>query len=264
MKTKIIIIIAIMTAVAIVSTRSCLAKKQRKKQDLAAAKAETVIATSRQGTTHANREDIATTQKLKEVIKKEYIPYIADTLAPILKIKEQQITELTRVKAELSGELRAAYKTIDTLRNGARDSIITYKGPYMELSTHSNSQTVRYRYHALLNILGYRKRKNAFSRYRNFIDVSSPDPNFRINGLERYKKQVSFTKNKMALSWNSHLVMGLKDQRYNRLSTGLNLNIAPEGRLSPYVGAGYLFSLYYTGEITPYIQGGVNMDLLKF
>lgn len=264
MKT-IIIVVAITAAAAFVSYRSCVARKQQEKQDRAAAKTGTVIFAGRHGTTHANREDRATAEQLKEVIKREYIPYIVDTLAPLLKIKEQQITELTRVKAELSGALRVAYRTIDTLRNGGRDSVITYKGPYMEVSAHSSSQTVRYRYNALLNLIGFRKRKGPFSLYRNFIDVSSPDPGFRINGLERYKKQVGFPKDKMALSRNGNLVMGLKDQRYNnRLSTGLSLNAAPEGRFSPYVGAGHRFSLYYTGEIRPCIQGGVNMLLFKF
>ncbi|SDE20306.1 hypothetical protein [Niabella drilacis] len=140
----------------------------------------------------------------------------------------------------------------------------TYTGPHFWAATNSSSQAIRYRYHAVLDIIGYRKRKSLFGRYRNFIDVSSPDPDFHINGLERYKKPVAFPKDRFALTWNSTLVTGLRDQQSNLLSTGLQFHITPDGRLSPYIGAGYLYSLYNAGKMVPYIQGGINMDLLKF
>ncbi len=211
--------------------------------------------------THARTENkpVQATESLTQ--------YAIDTLAPALKIATEQIAELTRVKAVLSGELKAAYATIDK-QNG---SIRTYyPGRFMNAYTNTIDSTMNYIYNAELLFVDVLDKKKLFAgKRKSYLDIFSPDSNFRINSVQRYRRQMPVRKDKIWISAVAESGWGLDPIVLRSLSGGLELRVNPEGVLSGYFGAGYgalVNQSLPAGDklFTPYGRAGIAITPVKF
>ncbi|GEJ46003.1 DUF6808 domain-containing protein [Chryseobacterium sp. ON_d1] len=142
-------------------------------------------------TTHGTFE-----QKEGEVIQnhitKNYITYVQDTLAPALNIATEKIDELTRAKLVLEGQLKASKIQREKDR-------VYYENKYLQIVSNTNDSTVDYKYNAIVDIVKYNERKWLLGPEKTYIDISSPDKNMKINGVEHFKKRIDVKPKKLGL-----------------------------------------------------------------
>lgn len=105
-----------------------------------------------------------------------------DSIAMALNVANDKITELTRVRAALTGRLKASIITMDSLNNRT----YTFSGRFLNAILTERDSMLKYKYNAEISIVKYRKRKNLFSPEYSYIDLSSNDPNMKINGLYQF------------------------------------------------------------------------------
>lgn len=189
-----------------------------------------VVYQAKDSTTHARVEAIKPVQKQRksdpiEIVSKEYETYVKDTLAVALNVAVNKINELTRVKAKLEGELKAT--KIELAEN--KEKRVYYEDKYLSVITQEDSlgnpQKLNYAYNAELNIANFSQRKNFWNKERHYVDVSSPDKNFKIYGLEHYKKEIYI--------------------RPKPIGIGLQFGygITDNFKISPYMGVGVSYNL---------------------
>lgn len=160
-----------------------------------------------------------------QIASKEYEAYVKDTLAVALDIAVSKINELTRIKAKLEGELKAT--RVELAEN--KEKRVYYEDRYLSIVTQEDStgspQKLNYAYNAELNIANFSQRKNFWNKERHYIDVSSPDKNFKIYGLEHYKKEIYIRPKSVGI--------GLQ----------FGYGITDDFRISPYMGVGVSYNL---------------------
>lgn len=148
-----------------------------------------IIYTDKDSAQHLQQK-VVPTPEISQSITNNYHTFVSDTLAPALKIATEKTNELTRIKARLEGELQATKMEITK----EKTERVYYENKYLSIVTESDTlgkpKNLKYQYNAELNIAHFSKRKNFFSKEEHFIDVSSPDKNFKVNGLEHFQKQI--------------------------------------------------------------------------
>lgn len=130
------------------------------------------------GTFKQNEGEVVTNH-----ITKNYITYVQDTLAPALNIATEKIDELTRAKFLLEGQLKASKVQREKDR-------IYYENKYLKIVSNTKDSTLDYKYDAIVDIVKYSERKWLFGKENTYIDISSPDKNMKINGVENFKKRI--------------------------------------------------------------------------
>ncbi|KPE50135.1 DUF6808 domain-containing protein [Chryseobacterium indologenes] len=116
-------------------------------------------------------------------ITKKYMTYVQDTLAPALNIATEKIDELTRANFILEGQLKASKEQREKDR-------IFYENKYMQIVSNTADSTLIYKYNAVVDIVKYNERKWLLGKENTYIDISSPDKNMKINGVEHFKKRI--------------------------------------------------------------------------
>lgn len=119
-------------------------------------------------------------------ITKQYVTYVQDTLAPALNIATEKIDELTRAKFDLEGKVKAYKIELDANKKEKA----YYQNKYLQIATNSSDSTLEYKYNAIIDIVKYKERKWLLGKERSYIDISSPDKNLKINGVEHFKKSI--------------------------------------------------------------------------
>ena len=184
----------------------------------------TEIYKDRDSITHAQQE-VKPSSSPEMSISNNYYTYVQDSLAPSLKIAKGKIDELTRINAKLEGELKA---TREELSENKERSLF-FENKYLSIITTEDSTRqnprLKYSYNAEINVVQFSKRKNIFSKQRNYIDVSSPDKNFKINGLEHFKKEIILRPKRIGVGFQA--------------GYGINENLT----ISPYLGIGLSYNL---------------------
>ncbi|MCQ9638592.1 hypothetical protein MP478_04255 [Chryseobacterium sp. WG14] len=126
-------------------------------------------------------------QKEGEVINnyvtEKYMTYVQDTLAPALNIATEKIDELTRAKFTLEGQLKA-------VKDQREKDRIYYENKYMQIVSNTLDSTIKYKYNAIVDVVKYQDRKWLLGKENTYIDISSPDKNMKINGVEHFKKRL--------------------------------------------------------------------------
>ena len=121
-------------------------------------------------------------------ITKNYRTYVYDTLAPALKIATGKISELQQIKATLEGTVNAQKIIIDNQKN----RLTYYNGKYFSATTKTDTvgnSDLDYKYQAQLDIVTEDKSK-LWGKEKQEVTITSPDKNFRINGVEHFKKEI--------------------------------------------------------------------------
>lgn len=66
-----------------------------------------------------------------------------------------------------------------------------YQNKYLSLVSIPADTVIQYKYNAVIDVAEYEKKDGLFGKKKRFIDISSPDPNFKINGVERFRKEIT-------------------------------------------------------------------------
>ncbi|WP_312303920.1 hypothetical protein [Chryseobacterium sp.] len=142
-------------------------------------------------TTHGTFEE-KEGEVINNHITKNYITYVQDTLAPALNIATEKIDELTRAKLVLEGQLKASKIQREKDR-------IYYQNKYLQVVSNTSDSTLDYKYNAIVDIVKYNERKWLLGSEKTYIDISSPDKNMKINGVENFKKRIDVKPKKIGL-----------------------------------------------------------------
>lgn len=183
------------------------------------------------------------------------ITYTADTLLPALqaaaqanKEKDVQIEELTRINGSLTGEITGYQKKIDELGR----EVLRYEDKYIVIEQHDS--TVSYSGDIKIDVVGFSTRK------KSYVDISSPNKNFKLNGVERFRQNLTPYKEKGNLSAELGLSVGLRNPT-SLWKAGAIFKFNPAGKISPRAGLGYMG---INGNIQPYAEAGINFNFLHF
>jgi len=205
------------------------------------------------GKLHGRIEDRAVATLKEAVITESFKTYAIDTLAPALKIAADKITELTRVNATLKGELAASRKTTDEYGNIARE----FQSKYFKAIATNDS--LKYEYDAVLDVVAYTKREWALGKEKKYIDISSPDPNFRVNGVQRFKKELTEFKTQFQAGFELGSMIA---PRYGYIYSGIKFRYNPDGVISPSLSTGVWKVAGLKQE--PYIKIQTDINLRKW
>ncbi|NML70021.1 hypothetical protein HHL23_09430 [Chryseobacterium sp. RP-3-3] len=172
-------------------------------------------------TTHGNFE-----QKEGEVVKnyitKNYMTYVSDTLAPALNIAQEKIDELTRAKFTLEGQLKATKTELDVNKKAR----VFYENKYMQIVSNTADSTVEYKYNAIVDVVKYQDRKWLLGKENTYIDISSPDKNMKINGVEHFKKRIDVKPKRFGIGIQAgYYYVPAANQFYPGFGVGLSYNL---------------------------------------
>lgn len=182
-------LIAIISVINLFTGWFTLSKKERIAEEALSQKKDTVDLTKYlnkiDSTIHGKFE-----QKEGEIVNnyvtKKYITYVQDTLAPALNIATSKIDELTRAKFLLEGQLKATKVELDVNKKAK----VFYESKYMQIVSNVADSTIDYKYNAVVDVVKYKDRKWLLGKENTYIDISSPDKNMKINGVEHFKKRI--------------------------------------------------------------------------
>lgn len=155
-------------------------------------------------------------------VTKNYYTYVTDTLAPALKIATEKINELQRVKAKLEGTVKAQKAEI----NNEKVRTVYYQDKYFSAVTKTDTlgnSDLDYTYNAVIDIATVNKPRFLKKDVQE-IYITSPDRNFKVNGVEHYKQSVTIPRKNFSIG----------------LQVGYGIT---ESGFSPYVGLGGQFNL---------------------
>lgn len=152
-------------------------------------------------------------------ITKNYNTYVQDTLAPALNIATEKIEELTRAKFILEGQLKASKEQREKDR-------MYYENKYMQIVSNTADSTINYKYNAIVDIVKYNERKWLLGPEKTYIDISSPDKNMKINGVEHFKKRIDIKPKKIGFGIQAgyYYVPGT-NQFYPGFGVGISYNL---------------------------------------
>lgn len=152
-------------------------------------------------------------------ITKNYITYVQDTLAPALNIATEKIDELTRAKFTLEGQLKASKIQREKDR-------IYYENKYLKIASNTSDSTIEYKYNAIVDIVKYNERKWLLGTEKTYIDISSPDKNMKINGVEHFKKRIDIRPKRIGFGIQAgyYYIPGV-NQFYPGFGIGISYNL---------------------------------------
>ncbi|MEN5308736.1 hypothetical protein ABE425_14565 [Chryseobacterium cucumeris] len=152
-------------------------------------------------------------------ITKNYNTYVQDTLAPALNIATEKIDELTRAKFILEGQLKASKEQREKDR-------IYYENKYMQIVSNTADSTINYKYNAIVDVVKYNEKKWLLGPEKTYIDISSPDKNMKINGVEHFKKRIDIKPKKIGFGLQAgyYYIPGT-NQFYPGFGVGVSYNL---------------------------------------
>lgn len=175
---------------------------------------------AKDSTTHGKFE-----QKEGEVIKnyitKNYMTYVSDTLAPALNIAQEKINELTRAKFTLEGQLKATRIELDANKKAR----VFYESKYIQIVSNIQDSTIDYKYNAVVDVVKYNDRKWLLGKENTYIDISSPDKNMKINGVEHFKKRIDVKPKRLGFGiQGGYYYIPAANQFYPAFGIGISYN----------------------------------------
>jgi len=162
-------------------------------------------------------------QKEGEVINnyvtEKYMTYVQDTLAPALNIATEKIDELTRAKFNLEGQLKAS-------KDQREKDRVFYENKYMQIVSNTLDSTIKYKYNAIVDVVKYQDRKWLLGKENTYIDISSPDNNMKINGVEHFKKRIDVRPKRFGLGIQAgYYYAPAANQFYPGFGIGISYNL---------------------------------------
>lgn len=159
---------------------------------------------------------------VKNYITKNYMSYVSDTLAPALNIAQEKIDELTRAKFTLEGQLKATKTELDANKKAR----VFYESKYIQIISNVQDSTVDYKYNAIVDVVKFNEKKWLLGKEDTYIDISSPDKNMKINGVEHFKKRIDVKPKKLGFGLQAgYYYAPSTNQFYPAFGIGFSYNL---------------------------------------
>lgn len=190
--------------------------------------------------------------------------YINKEILPAIKATEKELIEFDKVKGVLSGEVAAANIQISPNKSVR----IEYKNKYLSIVTEQDPTgkvlPAKYSYNAETTRARIGKKPILlFWEKEEIVDVwSSPDPNYRINGVEHYSQAVEVPKTIFQLKADAGFQLGFKNPNNTNLKAGVSAVFNADGFISPEIGVGKTWNLK-DGTNDNYGQVRANFNIFK-
>ena len=159
---------------------------------------------------------------VKNYITKNYMSYVSDTLAPALNIAQEKIDELTRANFNLDGQLKATKTELDVNKKAR----VFYESKYMQIVSNVQDSTIDYSYNAVVDVVKFKDKKWLLGKENTYIDISSPDKNMKINGVEHFKKKIEIKPKKLGFGLQAGYYYAPSTNKfYPALGVGISYNL---------------------------------------
>lgn len=172
-------------------------------------------------TTHGTFEE-KEGEIVNNYVTKNYMTYVQDTLAPALDIATNKINELTRANLILEGRLKATKTELDENKKAR----VFYQNKYIQVVSNTADSTIDYKYNAIVDVVKYNEKKWLLGDEKTYIDISSPDKNLKINGVEHFKKRLDVKPKKWGIGiQGGYYYVPAANQFYPGFGIGISYNL---------------------------------------
>jgi len=172
-----------------------------------------------------------------------------DSLLEQTDIQKKEILSLTKINQTIQGKNLQAVAVIDSLNNRVFEySDKNFYVSYTPTPDSTKAGKFNYRYNQDLNLIQYNRKKWFLGENRNYLDISSNDPNGTINGVRKLSVLsepkdfgVKLTGRTVFLPQSGHIGVGAQLRvRYKKVTaTGSNLYFPIIQKWVPVVGLEY-------------------------
>ena len=160
-------------------------------------------------------------EKLENNVSPQTKSYVSDTLAPALNIAAEKINELTRAKFTLEGQLKATKVELDENKKAK----VFFQNKYLQIVSNVADSTIDYKYNAVIDIVKYQEKKWLLGKENTYVDISSPDKNLKINGVEHFKKRIDVKPKKWGIGIQAgYYYVPASNQFYPGFGIGVSYN----------------------------------------
>ena len=223
---------------------------QKKKTVAQVEKAKQELIVDKKGNNHFRKPFENNTS---EIDKKEI-----DSLRKMLAGKDVQILSVTKMNASIKDTLKIFKLERDALNNKIWNFEKTYAdGTKTKITMFEKDTTAVQDTDLKLVVTDYSAKKKKKKKY--FVDVTSQNKAFKLNGSEVLRIPVKEPKDLFQLNWGSAYYGGIGNQN-NFATSELKMWILPDNIVVPNIGTGLIWFLN-DGKVYPYYKIGVDIRL---
>lgn len=188
-----------------------------------------------------------------EIDKKEI-----DSLRKMLEGKNIEILAVTKMNASIRDTLKTFKLERDALNNKIWNFEKIYAdGTKTKITMFEKDTTAVQDTDLKLVVTDYSAKEKGKKQY--FVDVTSQNKNFKLNGSEVLRIPVREPKDLFQLNWGSAYYGGIGNQN-NFATSELKMWILPDNVVVPNIGAGAIWFIN-DGKMFPYYKVGVDIRL---
>lgn len=181
-----------------------------------------------------------------------------DSLKKILQGKDLEILSVTKLNASIRDTLKTFKLERDALNNKIWNFEKTYAdGTKTKITMFEKDTTAIQDTDLKLVVTDFSAKEKGKKKY--FVDVTSQNKNFKLNGSEVLRIPIKEQKDPFQLNWASAYYGGIGNPN-SFLTSELKLWLFPDGKVIPNIGTGLIFQLN-DGKIYPYYKVGVDIRL---
>lgn len=224
--------------------------EQTKKTVAQVEKAKQEIITDKNGNKHFRKHFQNNTS---EIAKAEI-----DSLKKVLAGKNIEILSVTKMNASIRDTLKTFKLERDALNNKIWNFEKTYAdGTKTKITMFEKDTTAVQDTDLKLVVTDYSAKEKGQKKY--FVDVTSQNKNFKINGSEVLRIPVKEPKDLFQINWGSAYYGGIGHQN-NFATSEIKMWILPDNTVVPNIGSGLIWFLN-DGKVYPYYKVGVDIRL---
>lgn len=188
-----------------------------------------------------------------EIDKKEI-----DSLRKMLDGKNIEILAVTKMNASIRDTLKTFKLERDALNNKIWNFEKTYAdGTKTKITMFEKDTTAVQDTDLKLVVTDYSAKEKGQKKY--FVDVTSQNKNFKLNGSEVLRIPVKEPKDLFQINWGSAYYGGIGHQN-NFATSEIKMWILPDNTVVPNIGSGLIWFLN-DGKVYPYYKVGVDIRL---
>ena len=188
-----------------------------------------------------------------EIDKKEI-----DSLRKMLDGKNIKILAVTKMNASIRDTLKTFKLERDALNNKIWNFEKTYAdGTKTKITMFEKDTTAVQDTDLKLVVTDYSAKEKGQKKY--FVDVTSQNKNFKLNGSEVLRIPVKEPKDLFQINWGSAYYGGIGHQN-NFATSEIKMWILPDNTVVPNIGSGLIWFLN-DGKVYPYYKVGVDIRL---
>ena len=224
--------------------------KQTEKMVVNVEKAKTELLVDAKGNNHFRKPFENNTS---EINKKE-----VDSLKKLLNGKNIEIYSITKLNASIQDTLKIFKLEKDALNNKIWNFEKTFAdGTKSKITMFEKDTTVIQETDLKLLVTDYSSKEKGKRNF--FVDVTSQNKNFKLNGSEVLRIPVKEPKDLFQINWGTAYYKGIQNEM-NFVTSELKVWAFPDNMIVPNIGAGAIWFIN-DGKVFPYYKVGVDVRL---